>query len=168
MIFEGMTPEEKLNFLDVLIEKTDPKLKEHFYAIYLVIGDDIFLLFSMLSGFSVNFANERAFSQARSSALAAAGKKLAREIKPGIVRTVTEFHEVKVLDLESLPNQNFVHIDLNEPVSVRDLQKQEVYFCEGIDAAIYVIAKPREVFGRTYLLYADPGSLAPDTKVSLG
>jgi hypothetical protein len=150
-----MTADEKLNFLDSMISKIDPSKKDFFYALYIALGDDLFLVFSVLSGLSFTWPDTKAFRSAQIQVESASQRRVAGVTRSGVVKTVTVPHVMRYLDITAMQNTTFVHMDTHEITPPRELQKFENYYCEELDQVIYPLTGVRDILGREWILITE-------------
>lgn len=154
MTIEGMGPVEKLHFLDTLIKKTNHEYRDHFYALYIVFGDDLFLIFSILSGLNFQWPDVKDFRSAQIATKSLGERKVVGTTKTGKAKTVTVPHTIKYLDLSAMTNLTFIHMETKAITPPREIQKFENYYCEQEDEIIYPLSGVRQILGRDWLLYA--------------
>lgn len=155
MTITGLTPEQKILFLNTLIKKTAPDFKERFLSLYFALGDDLFLVFSILEDLTLRFPGPKEFRGAQLSVENLSIRKVPTEVRPGTTHKVTVPHSMKYLDITEFVDPQFIHTKTRVAVAPKDLEKREIYFSPDLDQYIYVLAPATEMLGRTWVLYAD-------------
>lgn len=149
MNVQGMSADEKLHFLDVLINRTNPYHRERFYALYIVLGDDIFLVFSILSELSIRWPNEKDFKSAQLSTKALSNNRGSGKKGPEIPQ-VTKFW-----DITAMENKRFWHVETGVLTPASKLKKFEKYWSEEINDNFYPLTKTKNILGREWILCTD-------------
>lgn len=163
MTVSGMSQEDKIAFLDLLIGKTDSSLRQHFYALYVAMGDDIFLLFALFSGITVHWPGLREFRSAHVGLEKMAKRRVEPKNRNGRTGAFVP-QAVKVLDVtDSLP-EDFWEKEGHETVPASHLTKDSIYFSEFLGKFILVLAPVRSALGREFILYADEAYKLSDVR----
>ena len=149
MNVQGLSPDEKLHFLDILINRTNPMYRERFYALYIALGDDLFLVFSVLSDLSTRWPNDKDFRSAQLST-----KALSRN-KAGSKKTVAIPQVTKYWDITAMENKKFWHVETGVLTPASKLKKFEKYWSEEINDSFYPLTKVKNILGREWLLCTD-------------
>ncbi len=154
MIVSGMSQEDKIAFLDLLIDKTDSSLRQHFYALYVAIGDDIFLMFSLFASITVHWPGLREFRSAHVGLEKMTKRRIEPENRNGRTGAFVP-QAVKVLDVTNALAEDFWEKEGHVTVPVSHLVKGSVYFSEFLGKSILVLAPMRSALSREFVLYAD-------------
>lgn len=156
MNITALTPEEKILFLDTLIAKTAPYLSNHFYSLYILLGDDLFLIFSIFAGFEVPFADKDRGIRAAQIALHNLTKqKVQSETRLGRPKTITIPRVLNFLDLTALRRPRFFHRPTSQWFQPEELQKNETYFLPETRSHIVCLSGVRKILDREYIIYAE-------------
>lgn len=152
MNLTGLSPVEKLHFLDVLINRTKPECQEELYSLYIALGDDLFLIFSVLSGLTLQWPELRDFRSAQISTRSVGRRATKLLLEKPEAPSVPE--NIKYWDITAMENKRFWHDGSNVLTPASKLVKFERYFSEQYNDYFYPLSKVKVILGREWLLCA--------------